>query len=93
MSSRRTELMAKIVWDKDALNKVLEDATSKLQEQVNLALQSTIREVRDEMTGQPAATVYDELVRRLETRIEGLQFNEAELRTVAAAIEDGTLEE
>ena len=85
--------MAKIVWDNKALNKVLEDATSKLQGQFNAVLQSTIREVRDEMAGQPAATVYDELVSRLETRLEGFNANEPELRTVAAAIQDGTLKD
>lgn len=77
--------------DEAALRRAVQPSIDDLQARLNAELQSTIREVRDEMEGQPADQVFDTLVARLEERIPGLNLNEDTLRGVAAEIEAGTL--
>ena len=58
----------------------------------NATLRATLREVRDELGGQPAGLVHAELVRRLAARVgSGFTVRDADLREDAAAISDGTL--
>ncbi|MGO4341165.1 hypothetical protein [Pedococcus sp. 2YAF34] len=58
----------------------------------NAVLRATLREVRDELAGQPVGAVHDELVRRLRARVgDGFTVRDADLRADAEAISDGTL--
>lgn len=74
-----------------ALDDAVAESMASLQAEYTAALQDVVREVRDEMEGQPVDEVYDELVRRLEEEIPGSQPNEPNLRIVAQEISDGTL--
>lgn len=58
----------------------------------NAVLRSTIREVRDAMTGVPAGAVHSELVRLLAERVgPGLVVRDSDLQSDAEAISEGTM--
>lgn len=77
--------------NEDALQRAIQPQIDKMQADLNEQLRSSIRGVRDEMEGQPADDVYAVLIQRLERDIPNLNVNEANMRTVAAEIEAGTL--
>lgn len=71
---------------------MLEDEDVARLDAANAALRATLREVRDELGGQPVSVVHAELVRRLGERVgPGFTVRDADLREDAAAISDGTL--
>jgi hypothetical protein len=71
---------------------VLEDEDVARLDAANAVLRGTLREVREELGGQPVAAVHAELVRRLAERVpHGFTVRDADLRADAAAISDGTL--
>jgi hypothetical protein len=71
---------------------MLEDEDVARLDAANAVLRATLREVRDELGGEPAEAVHAELVRRLAARVPvGFTVREADLREDAAAISDGTL--
>lgn len=71
---------------------MLEDEDVARLDAANAVLRATLREVRDELGGEPAEAVHAELVRRLAARVPvGFIVREADLREDAAAISDGTL--
>jgi hypothetical protein len=71
---------------------MLEDEDVARLDAANAALRATLREVREELGGQPADLVHAELVRRLAARVgSGFTVRDADLREDAAAISDGTL--
>ena len=71
---------------------MLEDEDVARLDAANAVLRATLREVRDELGGQPVGVVHAELVRRLGERVgPGLTVRDADLREDAAAISDGTL--
>lgn len=83
--------MAKIEWNDKGLAEAIEQARQRLEGQMNEELQGIVRQVRDEMSGQPAGAVYGELVRRIDEELPTFQVNEPRLLEVAVAIQDGTL--
>lgn len=74
-----------------ALRRAAQPGLDRMQQQLNDELHAVLREVRDEMSGQPAAAVLAELKLRLARRIPGVQLNEDNLRQLAQEIEAGTL--
>ena len=71
---------------------MLEDEDVTRLDAANVVLRATLREVRDELGGEPAEVVYAELVRRLAERVpDGFTVRDADLRKDAVAISDGTL--
>jgi hypothetical protein len=82
----------KIKLNQQALDKLAREAARRQEPTVNAVLHETLRELRNEMTGQPADEIETELVKRLSARIPG--FTPApQLRELAEAIEAGTLED
>lgn len=71
---------------------MIEDADVARLDAANAVLRTTIREVRDAMTGASAATVHGELARLLADRV-GPDFvvRDADLRADAEAISEGTM--
>lgn len=78
-------------FNEEALEKLKREAIRNLQPQVDAKIQDIVRGVRDEMEGQPANTVYAELISRMEAA--GVVPNEPNVRKVADEIEAGTLTE
>ncbi|GAA4727430.1 hypothetical protein GCM10025782_27560 [Pedococcus ginsenosidimutans] len=71
---------------------MLEDEDVTRLDAANAVLRATLREVRDELGGEPAEVVHAELVRRLAERVpDGFTVRDADLREDAVAISDGTL--
>jgi hypothetical protein len=58
---------------------------------VELLRRDTVRRVRDDMHGQPAALVHQVLVDRLRGRLPGIDVDEKQMRRVAWAIEHGVV--
>lgn len=81
----------RIKIDEAALQRAIQPGIDRMQAQRNEQLQTTIRDVRDEMGGQPADRVYETLVTRLRADIPGFNVNEEAMRKVAVEIEAGTL--
>ncbi|MDQ3628824.1 MAG: hypothetical protein M3419_08450 [Actinomycetota bacterium] len=70
-------------WNEQARQKILQDADRVLQE--------VVRELNEEMSGQPWSEVYEQLFARLQPR--SIDFKPGpDLRTYAEAIQDGTIE-
>lgn len=81
----------RIKIDEAALRRAIQPQLDKAEDTLTQQLQATVRDVNDEMRGQPSNHVYDTLVKRLRDQIPGLTLNEREMRRVAAEIEAGTL--
>lgn len=76
------------------IQQAIQPQLDNIQAQVNEILRSTLREVRDEMTGQPADEVLVVIEQRLEERMPlKFELNRENLREFAVAIEEGTLED
>lgn len=81
----------RIKIDEAALRRAIQPQLDNAQQALTQQLQATVREVNDEMSGQPSDQIYDTLVTRLRNQIPGFKVNEQEMRRVAAEIEAGTL--
>lgn len=82
----------KIHLDQDAIMRAVQPQIDKLQQEFTTQLQAIVREVRDEMNGQPAAEVYAVLMTRLRAGLPAeTTLDEAKIRELADEIEAGTL--
>lgn len=81
----------RITINEDAIRKAAQPGLDGLQAKLTAELQATLRELRDEMEGQPADDVQAELVKRLDARIPGFRPNDDVVRRYAEAISEGTL--
>ena len=81
----------RIKIDEAALRRAIQPQLDNAQQALTQQLQATVREVNDEMSGQPSDQIYDTLVTRLRNQIPGFKVNEQEMRRVSAEIEAGTL--
>lgn len=83
---------SKFTINENAIKRAAQPQIDEIQDRINETLRATLREVRDEMTGQPADEVLVVIKQRLLERIPGLELNAGNLREYAVAIEKGELE-
>ena len=78
--------------DEAALQRAIQPGIEEIERQSNEILHATVREVRDEMDGQPAEEVYDALATRLRAALPGFTLDHDRVVELAEAISEGTLE-
>ena len=84
--------MSRFVFAPGAVGPMMEDDDVRRLDEANAVLRTTLREVRDQLTGAPADEVLDALTARLGERVgDDFTISESALREYAAAISEGTL--
>lgn len=78
--------------DEAALQRAIQPGIEEIERQSNEILHATVREVRDEMDGQPAEEVYEVLATRLRAALPGFTFDHDRVVELAEAISQGSLE-
>lgn len=90
--------MAKVNINQAALDSAMREMKRKLQEQVNSAVQTAARKVRDAYNGESEEHVFDALVAQIAVELgpelsKSFNVNDTTCRQVAAAIVRGELED